>query len=182
MREPIFVLEDAFKQAFAQQMLDEHLFDLLVLDIGIERALTNGVKLGERDLKFGLRAFFLNLAMERRCEGRHLLEEIAHRRFKANAVSLGIAEEAVEQFSDISSHGEVELADLLIVLPEKRALRVLENGIFGGIADGAFLLDLDFEHVAFVLGLPEAERKRIIGGLDCAINFLAMPTGHSGTS
>ena len=152
-------------------MLNQHFLHRFGFDIRIERALANRIKRFKGAFKAGVIALVVNFLHQRARQFGHALDKRSHGGIEALAVGLGVAEEAVEEGADFFAARQVELADLFVVLPQKGALRVLENRVVNRIIERDFLLDFNFERVFFVFGFPVTERRIIIANR--AIDFLA---------
>ena len=82
--------------------------------------------------------------------------ELIHGAVEFALVGFVVGEEAVEEIGDFHGFAEGEFAGFGAVLKENGDLRVLKDGVAGGVTGLEFLLDFGGEVVGSVLGFPPA--------------------------
>jgi hypothetical protein len=151
------IVEDLAKDALGEEVLDEHLLDGEVGEVGVDRL---AAEVGEGLELFTEVGVLLVLGFEdfsdASGEVRDLLGELEDGFFPIDFVGQAMLEEVLEDFDEVFGFGKVAVEGDTVVLVEDGAVGGLEEDVGEGVAPGYFGFDLFLEVVGGVLGLPEA--------------------------
>ena len=141
-------------------MLDEHLFDRLRRQVGVDRFAAGFIKsvegVGESVVRFALR---LDLFFERVGDVGDLLSELCRRRFPFAEFGLFIFKQHLQRFDQVGWFGEVGVQRVLPVLNQDRLFGRLEKDVVERVAHLPFLLNRFGEIVMDVFRFPVGERQ-----------------------
>ncbi len=161
-------------------MLDQHLVHFVFREFGIERGADDGDEFGEGRLEVPVLfvGFVDVIAQGLRKVGNAALEFL-HGALELALVGFVVGEEAIEESGDFDRFGQCEFAGLGAVLVENGGLRILKNGVAGGVAGPELFLNFGGEIVGGVFGLPPSagETEFVANG---AVRDDALAAGVSG--
>ena len=156
------IIKDRPKNAFRQQMLDQHLLNRSCREVRIDRSPTLFVKVRKRRHKPRVRLVLFGYQFRESPpqRGHHLLE-FCDSRVPIFKRSRRRGEEVLECRDQAGRLGDIHIKNPFPVLIEDTALRSLEEDIVKRIACVPFLLDGSLEIVIHILRFPIGEGEPI---------------------
>ena len=151
------VVEDFADEAFGEDVLDEHLIDGGLREVGVEAAAAEVEEVGEGLLEGGVGLVGLvDLLLEALGEVGDALFELIDGLLELLDLGLDVAEELEEEFGEGGRVFHVGREDELAGLVEDGGLVVLEDDVGEGVAGLAFLCYFGVQVVVGVFGFPIA--------------------------
>src|ERR1019366_1821521 len=148
--------KDLAENALGKNVLDDHLLDGGHGDVGIQRTPAKGAKVLKRgdELLVGL-ALGLDELAQLRAEFGDAVLEFFHGLFPFGNGGRGKLKEEGKDFNEVVRLGQVGLVKTLAILKQHGLVRLPEEDVVFGIADGKFIFDLLFQVIIGILGFPQ---------------------------
>ena len=154
------VVEDGAEQALGQEMLNQHLLDRGLGQVGIDRLAAFFKELGEGGDKAAIGLpLILDQLRQAAPDVGHFVFELGDCLLPGGVLLRAVAEEGLERLDQLGRFGQVGVQRQALVLPEDGALRRLEEDVVARVAGLELALDFRGQVVVNILGLPIAVRQ-----------------------